>query len=200
MDNFKDLQNIWQEQKATPRKPAKDLIAMVKRQQRKMLIGLIGSILALLAPVAMMVWIWVDYKAVYPTTKVSLVIIMIAVAGAIIFNSQSVLLLIGRMKDDKSNHEMIDALKRLQKKRHAFSSIGISVYYLLLSTGMALYLAEFVRGNLWFGITAYSLTFGWIAFTWFYLRKRSIAKQNAKLDKMIEHLSQVEDGWAEGNP
>jgi hypothetical protein len=195
MDSFNDLQQLWQTRAEKPAIPAKELILRIKKQRRNMLAGLIGTILALLATIAMMVWIFIGYHPVLPTTRVSIVIMMIAVLGAIFIKTQALRLLMGTIREDVSNAAMIAALQRLQQAQRTFNTVGISVYYILLSAGMALYLAEFVRGNLWFGITAYTLTFGWIAFTWFYFRKRGIRKQNAKLDNMISHLKTLQQEW-----
>ena len=197
MDSFDELQNVWQRAVARPAISAKEIVFLVKRQQRRMFAGVLVTIISLLAPIAMGVWIWISYDPVYPTTRISLVIIMIAVVGAIVVKSQALPLLLGSVKEDASNKTMIEALERLQQKQRTFNTVGISVYYILLSTGMALYLAEFVRGNILFGITAYGLTFGWIAFTWFYLRKRGIKSQNAKLDRMIAYLKALQNDWTE---
>jgi MFS family permease len=197
MDSFDELQNVWQGAVAPPAISAKEIVSLVRRQQRRMIAGVLVTIGALLAPIAMGVWIWIGYDPVYPTTRISLVIIMIAVVGAIVVKSQALPLLLGSVKEDASNKAMIEALERLQRKQRTFNTVGISVYYVLLSIGMALYLAEFVRGNILFGIAAYGLTFGWIAFTWFYLRKRGIKSQNAKLDQMIAHLKTLQNDWTE---
>ena len=195
MDSFNELQQVWHEAVAKPTLTAKQVVSVVKRQRRKMLVMVFGVIVALLATIAMGIWIWIDYKPVYPTTRVSLVIIMIAVVGAIAVKSQALRPLLGSIREDSSNLATIEALQRLQQKQKAFNAVGISVYFILLGTGMALYLAEFVRGNVLFGLAAYGLTFGWMAFVWFYLRKRSIKSQNEKLDQMIGHLKTLQNDW-----
>src|SRR6188768_1238831 len=135
MDSFDELQHVWQGAVVKPTRTAKEIVLLVKRQRRKMLAASLGTIIALLATIAMGIWIWVDYNPVFPTTRISLVIIMIAVVGAIIVKSQALRLLLGAVKEDSSNLATIEALQRLQQKQKAFNAVGLSVYFILLGSG-----------------------------------------------------------------
>lgn len=192
MDNFSDLQQLWQSVDPKPKQSAEEIIALVRKQQRQIVIRTMGSILALIATIPVMLWVFVDYHPRYPTTRVSIIMILIAVLGGIVLQSR-MLRMLRMVREDTSNEAMITTLKRVQLRQHKLNTVGMSVYFAMLSVSMAFYLAEFVSGNIMFGIISFGLTFGWIAFAWFYLRKRGIKRQNARLESMIKLLESLHE-------
>ena len=62
----------------------------------------------------------------------------------------------------------------------------LNLYYVLLSTGIGLYMYEYTQlMTAFWGIFAYGITSIWILFNWFYLRPKQIKKQQSKLDEII---------------
>ena len=74
-------------------------------------------------------------------------------------------------KDDPNGHT------KGENKQRVIQTKGLSVYFIILTAGLMLYEIEFAVRDLTFGLIFYSLTLGWMAFVWFILRKRTIAKQ-----------------------
>jgi uncharacterized membrane protein YciS (DUF1049 family) len=50
---------------------------------------------------------------------------------------------------------------------------------------------EFAARDLTFGIVAYGITLAWIAFNWFYLRKKSILKHEKEINEQISSLEKL---------
>jgi hypothetical protein len=44
-------------------------------------------------------------------------------------------------------------------------------------------------------ILSYLLTFIWIAFNWFYIRPKTIRKQESQLNEMIERFEKIAEGF-----
>ncbi len=197
MDTFNELQHLWQGAEAAPPIAAKDLIQKIKKSRRAILAKLAGSILALIATLPVMGWIFLAYHPKYPTTRFSIVLCMIIVTGGILMQSHSLRTLLLPLREDVDNRSMLAALERVQVRQKKINNGFMSAYFILLSGAMALYIFEFIRGNILFGIAAYMVTFGWIAFAWFYLRPRTINKQNAALNSMIAQLRILQQDWEE---
>ena len=193
MDSFNDLQQLWQETAPEPALSANELIGLVRKQRLKLLARLAGSVLALLLTLPVMIWVYVDYHPVYATTRLSIIMMIIAIVAGIFMQSRSLPLLLKPLKEDVDNQAMILALQKLRQKQKFIHTTFISWYFVVLGVAMAMYLFEFVHRNLWFAIGTYVLTFGWYAFAWVYLRPRNIRKQNERLDAMIKHLQQLQE-------
>jgi hypothetical protein len=58
--------------------------------------------------------------------------------------------------------------------------------------GICLYMYEYAaRMTMTAGIITYAVTLAWIAFNWFYLRPKTIKKQQAKLDELISKFERI---------
>ena len=66
-----------------------------------------------------------------------------------------------------------------------------SVYFILFTAGLGLYFYELTHNDLKFALLVYGLTGAWIAFNWFYIRPRTIKKQNRKINAAIEQLERI---------
>ncbi len=68
----------------------------------------------------------------------------------------------------------------------------LSVYFIILSLGIGLYLFEYVsKMTRFWGIFTYAITLLWIAINWFYLRPKTIKKQNAKPNKLLAEFKNL---------
>ena len=63
---------------------------------------------------------------------------------------------------------------------------NMPVYYLFLGTALRIYMYELLKTvDLWKMILAFAITYSWMFFAYFYLGKKEIKKQDAKLDGII---------------
>ena len=68
------------------------------------------------------------------------------------------------------------------------------VYYILLSAALGVYLYELLKNiDLWKIILAFAITYSWMFFAYFYLGKKEIKKQDAKMDGIISELKNLEN-------
>lgn len=74
----------------------------------------------------------------------------------------------------------------------------MSAYFLLLSTGVLVYMWEFVqRMPGFYGWLAYGVTLGWFALNWFVFRPRIIQKREAALNDLIQQLERLQQQWSD---
>ena len=68
------------------------------------------------------------------------------------------------------------------------------VYYIILGTALGVYLYGILRNTeLWRMILAFVITYSWMFFAYFYIGKRELKKQEAKLDAIISELKILEN-------
>jgi hypothetical protein len=68
----------------------------------------------------------------------------------------------------------------------------LSIYFILLALGIGLYMFEYVsKMTITWGIITYAITILWFAINWFYVRPKTITKQNAKLNKLLGEFEKL---------
>ncbi|MDQ0476992.1 hypothetical protein [Chryseobacterium sp. MDT2-18] len=81
--------------------------------------------------------------------------------------------------------------RAFQKKQRSWN---MPVYYTLLSIALGVYLYELLKNvDLWKMILTFVITYLWMLFAYFYLGKKEIKKQDAKLDHIISELKNLEN-------
>jgi len=125
------------------------------------------------------------------TTKVGIVLVISAIAMQVIA-STSLLQFLFRSNPVADSASYLAQLIKLRHKQEFLHKTMMTLYFILLSSGMLLYMIEYTmmmgRRN---GAIAYGLTFGWIAFAWFYIRPRTARKQLGPLNEVIKQLEEV---------
>lgn len=192
MDNNDELKALWSTGRAVP---APDIAALllragsIRRRARNKMIW--GNLLLVLTSV-FIVWVWIHYQPEMLTTKVGIVLIIASMAMYIV-TSTSMLQFLFREEPDMDAASYLAQLLRLRQKQEYLQKTIMTAYYILLSTGMALYMIEYATmlGRR-YGLIAYAVTFGWIALAWFYIRPRTARRQLASLNEAIRQLEQVQ--------
>ena len=192
MDNKDELKALWSMGGTAP---APDIAALllragsVKRRARNKIIW--GNLLLVLTSV-FIAWVWIHYQPEMLTTKVGIVLIIASMAMYIV-TSTSMLQFLFREEPDMDAASYLAQLLQLRQKQEYLQKTTMTAYYILLSTGMALYMIEYATmlGRR-YGLIAYAVTFGWIALAWFYIRPRTTRRQLAPLNEAIKQLEQVQ--------
>jgi hypothetical protein len=66
----------------------------------------------------------------------------------------------------------------------------LTAYFILLSAGLLLYIYEYARRMSAAGFFAtYGITIAWVLFNWWYIRPRTIRKQQLQLNQLIDQLT-----------
>lgn len=192
MNKFEDIQLLWQQAPAADAPDIQQVIAGVRKRRRIMQWKSIGLILLLIATILFLLWLTYHYQFRFLSTKAGVALTLLAIGAAVVVNSNMLGLLMKHNAADTSNHQYLQSLKQFRQRMKFMHSYGISIYFLLMGTGILLYIYEFVYHNWLRMILAYTLTTGWFLFAWFILRPRAVKKQTTEINEMIDKLDAID--------
>jgi hypothetical protein len=179
--NFNEL---WAKQK-TGEPNKEDLLSKINKFKKSNLKSLILTNLLLIITSLFIIFIWVYYQPQMITTKIGIILTILAMVIFVIANNQS-FALFRKITTTQSNSEYMKNLIAIKAKQQFMQTTMLNLYFVLLSTGIGLYMYEYTQlMTAFWGIFAYGITSIWILFNWFYLRPKQIKKQQSKLDEII---------------
>ena len=190
METNIDLKKIWNTQKVeTPN--VEVLYAKANKLKSKSFIKLIVVNVTLLLTIAFIGFIWYYYQPEFVTTKVGIILTILAIIIFLLpFNKQFSLL--SKPKTEPTIKEFLQQLIKLKKSQAFQQTTLLNIYFIMLSLGVGLYLFEYVsRMTITWGIIVYGITELWFAINWFYIRPKIIKKQNAKLNKLLAEFEKL---------
>lgn len=193
--NFNEL---WAKQKTgVPNK--EDLLSKINKFKKSNLKKLIKTNLLLIATSLFIIFIWAYYQPQMITTKIGIIITILSMVIFLIAYNQS-FALFRKPTNTLSNSEYLKNLLAIKSKQQFMQTTMLSLYFILLSTGIGLYLYEFAQRMtpLW-AILTYGVTSIWFLFNWFYLRPIQIKKQQSKLDEIINKFEMLIEQLDEKN-
>lgn len=191
MNSFEDIQQLWQEPDTNNIPEIAAAIAAMKKKRSTMLLKNAGLTLLLLLTAVFILLLLFHYECRMITTAIGIVLGVMALAAAIIVNTNLFTILMRQADDAADNSQYLASLKRYRQRMQFIHTKGITIYFALLGAGLMLYMFEFLQSSLLTGIAGYALTLGWMAFVWFYIRPRTIRKQSAELEAMISRLENI---------
>lgn len=192
MENKLDLKKIWKQQYIETSE-IKELHKKAVEFKRKYLFKLIIINMLMLVTSILIFLIWHYYKPELLSTKIGIVLIILAMATYTISYNKVIPLL---LKNDakKTSKEFIKEYINLKKKQKFQQKTMLSFYFLFLSLGILMYLFEpTIRMTFFSKIAIYGFTLIWIAINWFYFRPKVIQKQNKKINKLLVKLKEIEN-------
>ena len=179
--NFNEL---WAKQK-TGEPNKEDLLSKINKFKKSNLKRLIITNLLLIITSLFIIFIWVYYQPQMITTKIGIILTILAMVIFVIAYNQS-FALFRKTTNTQSNSEYLKNLIAIKAKQQFMQTTMLNLYFVLLSTGIGLYMYEYTQlMTAFWGIFAYGITSIWILFNWFYLRPKQIKKQQSKLDEII---------------
>jgi hypothetical protein len=188
-----DFKSLWNKEGTSDIPDTKELIEKAGDLKRITRSKLIRLNLLLLATAVFMIYIGFNIDNEKLTTKIGIALITVAIVSYLAAYNQLMPLLF-KSDMEMSSHEYLNQLIRIKRKQDFLNKVMINVYFSLFSVGMFLYLLQFaMRGTLIGNVLVYGLTFGWIGFSWFYLRPRGIKKKQQPLMEMINKLKAVDE-------
>lgn len=192
MKNFDEIKNLWQNAFPENNMPDPDvIISRVEAARKKSFRKNIFSVTLLILTFLFIVWIAFGYDFELITTKIGLILVLMTILLGIFFNIICLNRLSDKLDITTDTNSYLQKLISFRNKQRLIQTKGLSVYFAMLTAGLTLYEIEFAVRDLTFGIIYYSLTIGWIAFVWFFLRKRSIAKHEKLLNDQISMLENI---------
>lgn len=190
-DNI-DFKQYWNKQKIETQSP-KELIEKANEFKRKTRIKLIIANIVLLLTCMVISSVWFYYQPEYLTTKIGIIISIIAILIYVVFQSSLTSLLFTKNIQANAKEQLLQLLKLKEKQRFQQTTL-LNGYFFLLSLGLGLYMYEYaVRMALPWAILSYGLVLFWIALNAFYFRPKCIKKQEARLNKLIAQLEDLKE-------
>ena len=190
MENNINLKELWNTQPV----PEADQIDLLKRVEKHKAEGLKKIFLLnvlLLVTILFLVLIWINFEPQLRTTKIGLILIIVTMAMALVFQNRMIPLYT-KTEEVQSNTDCLQTLLKIKNKERMFETTIVSLYFLLMFVGMALYLYEYtLLMPLWWGVFAYSMVTLYMGINWFVLRPKIIKKNREKTDGLIRQLEKV---------
>ena len=191
MQNFDELKNIWQQADPIALPSAKDILQEAEKAHRKIKAKIITGIVTLTFTFIYICFIAWYYNFDCITTKIGIILTLLAVVTGIVFNTQLASLLSKKADTTLDNNHYLGQLILFRNRQRFIQTKGISLYFVLLTVGILLYMYEFASRDFTFGVIVYSITLGWIVFSWFFLRKKAIAKQGKLINEQIARIESL---------
>jgi predicted membrane protein len=192
MKDFDALKVIWHNQISLPKVSHEDVFKKIRKTKsglaKRLLIEIIGMCIA--ATAILSIWwlipfnMWTTHLAIIVFLACCLYYII-----AIIGNYQQ----INYDKLINKPEDYINHLKSYKEKRYVLNTRKYRLYSIFLSIGFLLYFIEIsFLMPIWLTILALVLTFSWIAYSYFYLMRIYIKREESKLESMINNLERIQ--------
>jgi prepilin signal peptidase PulO-like enzyme (type II secretory pathway) len=186
-DNFKSLWN----QQSTAMPDTKALLEKAMSLKKKTRNKIVAMNLLLFSTAVFIIAIIIYFDPQMITTKLGVVLVILAmvvfVTATNMMNKD-----VFKSSTTSSTKEYLDQFIRLQQKQEFLQKTMLTLYFIMLTLGIVLYMIEYaMRMPVWGALLTYGITLAWIALNWFYFRPRAIKKQQGKMNKMIEMLKKV---------
>jgi len=190
MDTNINFKNIWKQQ--TSNKPnLEELLGKLKKFRNQNLRKLIVANIGLIVTSLLIIYIWYRFQPQMITTKIGIVLVILAMV-MFLFAYNRMFMVFYKIDQTQSNNEYLQSLYVVKSKQKLMHTTILNLYFIMLSLGICFYMYEYTsRMTLGSGILAYAVTLAWIAFNWFYLRPRTIKKQQGKLDELINKFEEI---------
>jgi uncharacterized membrane protein YidH (DUF202 family) len=190
MDNNINFNELWAKQRSSEPNQEKLLLQIKKMKQTNLRKIVITNCLFLTTSV-LIILVWVYFQPQFITTKIGIVFVILAMAIYLLAYNRSYSLFKDNM-NSQSNRDYLNELLAIKAKQLFMHTTMLNLYFVLLSTGLSLYMYEYAsRMTTFWGMFIYGITALWILVNWFYLRPRQIKKQQSKLDEIISKLQNI---------
>jgi uncharacterized membrane protein len=196
MNNFDDIEALW---KAPQRLdiPAADAIikkAVKEKNQivRKILVQSFCMLLALVSIIYVMLFVHFQYLSSY--IGIAIMIICI-ITYTVIRLRQS--LFLKRVDFSQSPNDLLQQFEKFHQHQKWINTKGVMWYTLFLNLGFAFYFYETVaiaHAKLLWKIIFIVIYISWMLIATLWLGKRSVKKEHAKTNAIIEKLKQLKEG------
>lgn len=190
MENNIDLKSLWQQQ-PVPEPDINAVLGRIRKLKRGRLRTLVFLNIALLATCCFIAGIWVFFQPQLLSTKIG---IILAISAMLIFllAYNRMLPLYRKQNEPQKNSQYLEQLAEIKSRERFMQGRMINLYFLLLSAGLLLYLYEYTLNRPLAGVViVYTLSCGWLAFNWFYLRPKQIRKQQKRINDLIAQLHEI---------
>lgn len=185
-----DFKNLWKQQEAE-QPELSDLMLLLRSYKNKGLKRLVLTNVLLVMTTVGLVLIWYYFQPQLITTKIGLITTILAML-IFVLAYNTLFKYYKSASEFESNSAYLKDLITIKRKQKFMQTSILQLYFILLSLGVCLYLYEYVKlMPTVVGLLVYALTLAWLAFNWFYLRPKTIKKQEKKLDILIKKFEMI---------
>ncbi len=194
MEEFKDLENLWKEtatkvpqQNTNLSKIKTNRIKLKNTYQR----GAIMLILTGILIFGVMIYLDDQFKTIPIISSMILIIAVCLLQASLMIFTANKITRIDETQTPSLHLKQWQDFRIFEKNTRHWN---MPVYFILLSSALGVYLFVLLKNvDLWKMILAFVITYSWMLFAYFYLGKKEIKKQDAKLDRIISELNTLEN-------
>ncbi|MGA9211523.1 hypothetical protein [Kaistella sp.] len=194
MEEFKELENLWKQSET--KVPAKNTnISKIKNNRMKLKNTYTrGAILLIITGIyilGLMIFLDSKLKTVPIISSMSIISVVCFLQAYLILFTAKKISQIDETQTPSFHLQQWQNFRTFQKKiRHW----NMPIYYILLGIALGVYMYELLKTvDLWKMALAFAITYAWMFFAYFYLGKKEIKKQDAKMDGIIAELKSLEN-------
>lgn len=190
MDTNIDFKNIWKQQ--TSNKPnMEELLGKLKKFKNENLRRLITTNLLLIATCIGIAFVWYRYQPELATTKIGIVLVILAMVVFLLAYNK-MFMIFYKIDSTQSNSEYLQNLYLVKSKQKFMQTTMLNIYFIMLFTGLILYMYEYTsKMAATSPVIAYVAVLTWVGINWFYLRPKTIKKQEAKINGLINKFEEL---------
>ncbi|MBV8255876.1 MAG: hypothetical protein JO154_24995 [Chitinophaga sp.] len=186
------LQAIWRSKKTVTAPSSKELIASAGKVRNKMRLKLLFCCIALLVTIGFISWIFHKQPPKMITTWIGFGLLFLGIITYLVSSTVLLKLLYQPTNTDTPVKEYLLHMIQVRERQRFMQKNIFTFYFITLFLGASFYMVEFMmKTSLKVAIVG-SLAFGiWMAFTWFFIRKTTIAKQEKEMTTIIEKMQAI---------
>ena len=191
MENF-NLNELYKSQ-PTGNPSTEELNRKMKQLKRSGIRKLYMTVILLSLTSIFIIWIWIQYNPQMYSTKLGIVLILLAMAiyG---FSYNQLLPMLKKVDEGESASIFLQNLVAIKKKQQQLQGVLLNLYFIMLTLGLCLYMIEPTKQMTAKGqFISYFITLAWVALNWFYVRPRMIKKQQGKITDLIERFGRLQE-------
>ena len=190
MNNNEDLKKLWDKQEATI-PDIEEFFEKIQKFKMNNLKKLIIANILLILTSAFIVFIWHSYQPDMLSTKIGIFLIILAMVLYMFVYNQMIPILV-KVDHQINSRQYLQQLLELKDKQLFLQNIMLTIYFILLSSGIFMYMFEYVlRMTLIWAIFSYGLILVWVSINWFYFRPKTIKKQQTKINELISKFENI---------
>lgn len=192
METNLDLKKIWGKQ-YIPIIDVQEVLKKIEVYKRSKIKKVVMLNVILFFTILFILLIWIYFKPQFISTKIGIVLTVAAMLIVIFFNSKMKNTL-SKVNENQSNEAYLKNLKTIKLHENRIQTKVMSLYFVLLSFGIMLYIYEYIsKMTIVIQIVFCLALVLWIVFNWFVLRPRIIKKNQREINDLIEQLERIEN-------
>lgn len=188
-----DFKGLWNKQETYVIPNTNEILKRASQLKWKTRIIMLVQNILLIGTIAFFVFFEFYFQPKMMTTKIGVILMIIAMLSFVV-PIICVMRDVFKTNMENSTTEFLNQFIRLKQRQEFIQKTLLTLYFVLLSTGIILAMIEYViMMSVTWRFIAFGLTIGWLTFNWFYLRPRTIKKQQAKLNTIISQLESINE-------